>query len=151
MEAFLYDDDGANLGRVVILKGCTLFESIEDIPFYELVVTSPKGREVYTKIEVINTLDQIRGTSKGEKEIEVGKEFMKAINNNDWSKKDFASEVTLGHRYLQQEAFDAFMKCIEQWARMDGPGIYDDRNIYAVKASAYMMKCMEDFRVVNRW
>jgi len=147
MEAFLYDDDGANLGKAVILKGCTLFESIENIPFYELVVTSPKGREAYTKIEVINTLDQIRGTSKEEKKIDVNKEFMKAINSYDWSEDDFASEVTLGHRSLQQEAFNTFMKCIEQWSRMAGSGIYDDRNIYAVKASAFIMKAMEDFSI----
>ena len=151
MKAFIYDVDGTNLGEVGTLKGSTMFELLENVPFHKLVVYSPGGREEYTKTDVTNTLAQCRGISKEEKEIDVGKEFMKAININDWSKKDFASEVTLGHRYFQQEAFDAFMKCIEQWARMDGPGIYDDRNIYAVKASAYIMKCMEEFQVLNRW
>ena len=94
-----------------------------------------------------NTLAQCRGTSKEEKKIEVGKEFMKAINSSDWSEDDFASEVTLGHRTLQQEAFNTFMKCIEQWSRMAGPGIYDDRNVFAVKASAFIMKSMEDFSI----
>ena len=145
MNAFLYDDNGVNLGKVVILKGCTLFESIENVPFHELVVIYPGGYEAYTKIEVINTLDQIRGTSKEEKKIDVNKEFMKAINSYDWSEDDFASEVTLGHRSLQQEAFNTFMKCIEQWSRMAGPGIYDDRNVFAVKASAFIIKAMEDF------
>ena len=37
-KAFVYDIDGTNLGEVGTLKGSTIFELVENIPFHKLVI-----------------------------------------------------------------------------------------------------------------
>ena len=55
VKAFIYDDDGTNLGEVGTLKGSTMFELLENVPFHKLVVYSVGGREEYTKTDVTNS------------------------------------------------------------------------------------------------
>ena len=55
-KAFVYDIDGANLGEVGTLKGSTIFELVENVPFHKLVIFYPGRREDYTKDEVTKIL-----------------------------------------------------------------------------------------------
>ena len=57
-KAFVYDTDGVNLGEVGTLKGSTIFELVENVPFHKLVVYSPGGRKEYLKSEVTEILAQ---------------------------------------------------------------------------------------------
>jgi len=57
-KAFVYDIDGTNLGEVGTLKGSTIFELVENVPFHKLVIYYPGRREVYTKADVTEILAQ---------------------------------------------------------------------------------------------
>jgi hypothetical protein len=39
------------------------------------------------------------------------------------------------HRYLQQEIFILFMRCVGEWARCADSGVYDGRNEYTCRMS----------------
>jgi hypothetical protein len=61
------------------------------------------------------------------------------VNVSTHDKIEFAETVTSDHRYLQQEMFNAMMRCIEYWAEAYDNGRYDPRNEHAVKASKAMI------------
>lgn len=66
-------------------------------------------------------------------------QFSEFVNVSTHDRQAFADTVTSEHRYLQQEMFNAMMKCIENWADAYDNGQYDSRNEYAVKASKAMI------------
>jgi len=66
------------------------------------------------------------------------------VNMSTHDKKEFADTVTSEHRFLQQEMFNAMMKCIENWSTHHTSNYYDARNEYAVKASNAMIKGLKD-------
>lgn len=70
---------------------------------------------------------------------EMAIEFSDFVNVSTHDKQEFANQVTSEHRYLQQEMFNAMMKCIENWAEAYEDNRYDPRNEYAVKASSAMI------------
>jgi hypothetical protein len=70
---------------------------------------------------------------------EMAIEFSDFVNVSTHDRQEFADQVTREHRYLQQEMFNAMMKCIENWEKAYDSGYYDARNEYAVKASKAMI------------
>ncbi|AYP68165.1 hypothetical protein PQE75_gp033 [Bacillus phage vB_BcoS-136] len=75
---------------------------------------------------------------------EMAIEFSDFVNVSTNDKQEFANQVTNEHRYLQQEMFNAMMKCIENWAYAHDNGFYDARNEYAVKASKAMIEGLKE-------
>ena len=71
---------------------------------------------------------------------EMAKQFSDFVNVSIHDRQEFANTVTSEHRYLQQEMFNAMMKCIENWSDDFDNGSYDPRNEYAVKASSAMIE-----------
>jgi len=71
---------------------------------------------------------------------ELAELFMNLVNSMGSSTSDFSEVITKEHRYLQQEAFNLFFACIEQWSKHDH---YDVRNEYAVKASKVMFEALK--------
>lgn len=71
---------------------------------------------------------------------EMAIEFSDFVNVSTHDRQEFADQVTREHRYLQQEMFNAMLKCIENWADAKDSGYYDTRNEYAVKASKAMIE-----------
>ena len=71
-------------------------------------------------------------------------EFSDFVNVSTNDRQEFANQVTNEHRFLQQEMFNAMLKCIENWADAYDNGQYDARNEYAVKASKAMMVGLEE-------
>jgi hypothetical protein len=71
---------------------------------------------------------------------EMAIEFSQFVNVMSHDKQEFADTVTNEHRFLQQEMFNAMMKCIEYWAVDFKNNRYDARNEYAVKASHAMIE-----------
>jgi hypothetical protein len=70
---------------------------------------------------------------------EMAIEFSDFVNVSTNDKQEFANQVTSEHRYLQQEMFNAMMKCVENWEKNYDSGHYDARNEYACKASKAMI------------
>lgn len=70
---------------------------------------------------------------------EMGEMFSDFVNVSTHDREEFAETVCTEHRFLQQEMFNAMMKCIEGWAKCQTSGYYDARNEYAVKASKAMI------------
>ena len=71
---------------------------------------------------------------------EMAIEFSDFVNVSTHDRQEFADQVTREHRYLQQEMFNAMLKCIENWSEAKDSGRYDARNEYAVKASKAMIE-----------
>jgi hypothetical protein len=71
---------------------------------------------------------------------EMAIEFSDFVNVSTHDKQEFANQVTNEHRFLQQEMFNAMLKCIENWSDAYTGGRYDARNEYAVKASQAMIE-----------
>ena len=74
----------------------------------------------------------------------MAEQFSDFVNVSTHDKEEFADAVTRQHRYLQQEMFNAMLKCIEGWAKLGEIGHYDARNEYAVKASRAMIRGLEN-------
>lgn len=75
---------------------------------------------------------------------EMAKEFSGFVNVMTHDRDEFAEEVTKEHRFLQQEMFNAMIKCIELWAKAYDENRYDARNQYAVKASKAMIEALKE-------
>jgi DNA-binding SARP family transcriptional activator len=71
---------------------------------------------------------------------EMAEQFAEFVNVMTHDRQEFADSVTSEHRYLQQEMFNAMLKCIENWAKAYDNDRYDARNEYAVKASYAMIE-----------
>jgi uncharacterized protein YecE (DUF72 family) len=71
---------------------------------------------------------------------QMAKQFSDFVNVSIHDKNEFADVVTGEHRFLQQEMFNAMLKCIERWAEDGKDGYFDARNEYAVKASQAMIE-----------
>lgn len=56
------------------------------------------------------------------------------------SKDDFVDVVTSEHRYLQEEMFELFLKCMEVWSKNYEDNKYDARNKFACQVSNRIMK-----------
>lgn len=72
----------------------------------------------------------------------------------NWGGQDFidafAEKLTDGHRTLQQDAFRAFVACLEKWAGDRAEGYYDDRNRSTVTFSAEILKLLPDIKLLPR-
>ena len=75
---------------------------------------------------------------------EMAIEFSEFVNVSTHDGQEFADQVTREHRYLQQEMFNAMLKCIENWADAYDSGRYDVRNEYAVRASKAMIEGLKE-------
>jgi hypothetical protein len=71
---------------------------------------------------------------------EMAIEFSDFVNVSTHDRQEFADQVTNEHRFLQQEMFNAMLKCIENWEKAYDGNRYDDRNSYAVRASKAMIE-----------
>jgi hypothetical protein len=71
---------------------------------------------------------------------EMAIEFSDFVNVSTHDRQEFADQVTREHRFLQQEMFNALMKCVENWAKSYDNNMYDARNEYACKASKAMIE-----------
>jgi len=75
---------------------------------------------------------------------ELAKLFMDLVNSMGSRSEDFSEVVTREHRYLQQEAFNMFLSCIQKWQRAYLDDRFDPRNEYACKASKVMFDALRD-------
>lgn len=75
---------------------------------------------------------------------QMAEQFADFVNVSTHDKDNFAIGVTSDHRYLQQEMFNAMLKCVEHWADAHDSGRFDARNQYAVKASKAMIQGLKD-------
>lgn len=75
---------------------------------------------------------------------QMGEQFSNFVNMSTHDKDEFATTVCNEHRFLQQEMFNAFFKCVENWSASESRGYYDARNEYAVKASKAMIQGLKD-------
>lgn len=75
---------------------------------------------------------------------ELAELFMDIVNSCGNRSKSFAEVVTGEHRYLQQEAFNMFFACIQNWAKAKEEDRYDLRNEYAAKASKVMIDALKN-------
>lgn len=72
---------------------------------------------------------------------ELAELFMDLVNSMGSRSTDFSEVVIKEHRFLQQEAFNLFLACIQEWSKQDH---YDARNEYAVKASKTMFNALKE-------
>jgi hypothetical protein len=75
---------------------------------------------------------------------EMAEKFAEFVNVMSHDREEFAEGVLTEHRYLQQEMFNAMLKCIEGWDKCQVSGYYDARNEYAVKASKAMIDGLKE-------
>jgi hypothetical protein len=54
----------------------------------------------------------------------------------------FAIHVISEHRTIQQNFFDMFLACIEQWAKLYDNDMYDERNAGVVRLSKQIIDCL---------
>lgn len=74
----------------------------------------------------------------------MAEQFSDFVNMSTHDKEEFANTVCREHRFLQQEMFNAMLKCVENWSASETNGCYDARNEYAVRASSAMIQGLKD-------
>ena len=62
----------------------------------------------------------------------------------------FAKTLTNEHRTLQQDAFRAFVACLEKWAEARKEGYFDARNEATVTLSAHILDIVPDLKHLPR-
>ena len=77
-------------------------------------------------------------------EKELAKALADTANNMSFDKKQFAGEIMRQHRTLQQQIFQTFLVCIEEWSKQDS---FDPRNQATVMKSMEIMELIKDTHV----
>lgn len=77
---------------------------------------------------------QERTISKHDKEF--AQEFENFVNGRMRSAEDTGRELSMAHRYLQQQMFKVFIGFMRQLAHNYQKGYYDDRNEWASRVAA---------------
>ena len=74
--------------------------------------------------------------------------FMDMVNSGGSRASDFSEVVCSEHRFLQSEAYNLFVFCIEGWAKAWDEKRYDGRNEHVCKNSHIMLEALKE---AGRW
>ncbi len=93
-----------------------------------------------TRQEILDKIQERRHISAGE----IAELFMDLVNSGGSRAMDFADVVCNEHRFLQSEAFNLFIFCIEKWAKAYEEGKYDGRNEHVCKLSDVTINSLKE-------
>jgi hypothetical protein len=103
-----------------------------------------------TKQEILDKIQNRQCVEASEiAELFIAELFMDLVNGGGDSRgKDFAEVVCNENRFLQSEAFNLFIHCIEGWAEAYKKGRFDGRNEHVCELSNLMI---EGLKASGRW